>query len=67
MESQHRYMVIVGILLLAFIMMCGIKDGSTLRSVLAVIFFFGIPLVWLDQIGAGIKWVLEYLVRKDEE
>ena len=29
------------------------------------IVLFSIPLIWLDRIGAGIEWVLEYLVRKD--
>jgi len=63
MKSEHRFSVIVGVLILAFIGMCMVKQVTP--GMIHGIIVFSIPLIWLDRIGAGIEWVLEYLVRKD--
>ncbi len=63
MTSDHRFTIIAGVLLLVFIGLCMVEQVTP--GMIHGIILFSIPLIWLDRIGAGIEWVLEYLVRKD--
>lgn len=62
MQSHHRLVAIGAVLSFAFLVLCVAINGrgADITDVMIVL-LVGIPLAWLDIIGKGIKWFLEYL------
>ncbi len=43
-----------------------VPEGELDPNAIVYILFFGVPLIWLDRIGAGIKWVMEFAQKEGE-